>query len=344
MGNTVSIKDLARKFKCAPSTISRALNDHPMINIDTRKTIQEYANKIGYQKNTISLSLLNHCSKTLGVIIPSISHYHETAIIEGLEAILQPAGYLLNICVTNESHALEKEYLDRLVANRVDAICISLSQETFDHSLNEHIDKAISRSLPIIFMDRFYHALDVDRVITDDFKGAFMATEHLIQMGCQRIAHLHGPRGITVSQQRFKGYEACLKKYGRNVEDELVKQVMFSPESAVEATKFLLDQKAKPDGIFAVNDEVCFGAMKVIQERNYKIPEDIALVGFDDIPLAAFAPIALSSVSRQSKKIGEQSAQLFLSKMNGIFDHQQVTLEPELIVRSSSQKIHFSKM
>ena len=342
MGNTVSIKDIARKFKCAPSTISRALNDHPMINIDTRKTIQEYANKIGYQKNTISLSLLNHCSKTLGVIIPSISHYHETAIIEGLEAILQPAGYLLNICVTNESHALEKEYLDRLVANRVDAICISLSQETFDHSLNEHIDLAISRSLPIIFMDRFYHALDVDRVITDDFKGAFMATEHLIQMGCQRIAHLHGPRGITVSQQRFKGYEVCLKKYGRDVEDELVKQVMFSPESAVEATKFLLDQKAKPDGIFAVNDEVCFGAMKVIQERNYKIPEDIALVGFDDIPLAAFAPIALSSVSRQSKKIGEQSAQLFLSKMNGISDHQQVTLEPELIIRESSQRNHYS--
>jgi LacI family transcriptional regulator len=314
-----------------------------MINIDTRKTIQEYAHKIGYQKNTISLSLLNKCSKTLGVIIPSISHYHETAIIEGLEAILQPAGYLLNICVTNESNALEKEYLDRLVANRVDAICISLSQETFDHAWYEHIDKAIGQSLPIIFIDRFYHESDVDRVITDDFKGAFMATEHLIQMGCQKIAHLHGPGGITVSQQRFKGYEACLKKYGREVEDELVKQVMFSPESGLEATKYLLDQEKKPDGIFAVNDEVCFGAMKVIQDKKYKIPDDIALVGFDDIPLSAFAPISLSSVSRQSKKIGEQSAHLFLSKLNGLLVHQQFTLEPELIVRASSQRFIFPR-
>lgn len=338
MGSVVSIKDIARKFKCAPSTISRALNDLSMINVDTRKTIQEYAKNIGYQKNTISTSLLNQCSMTLGVIIPSISHYHETAIIEGLEAILQPAGYLLNICVTNESHALEKEYLDRLIANRVDAICISLSQETFDYALNEHIDRAIGRSLPIIFMDRFYHESDVDRVITDDFKGAFMATEHLIQMGCQRIAHLIGPQGITVSQQRFKGYEACLKKHGRDVQDDLVKQVMFSSESALEATKFLMNLKEKPDGIFAVNDEVGFGAMKVIQEKNYKIPGDIALVGFDDIPLAAFAPIALSSVSRQSKKIGEQSAKLFLSKLNGLLIHQQFTLEPELIVRASSQK------
>ena len=344
MGNSVSIKDIARKFKCAPSTISRALNDHPMINVETRKTIQEYASRIGYQKNTISLSLLNKCSMTLGVIIPSISHFHETSIVEGMEAVLQPAGYLLNICVTNESQALEKEYLDRLVANRVDAICISLSQETFDFGLNAHIDQAIRRSLPIIFMDRFYHESDVDRVITDDFKGAFMATEHLIQMGCQRIAHLHGPKGITVSQQRFKGYEACLKKYGRAVEQELVKQVMFSPESAEEATKNLLDQAAKPDGIFAVNDEVGFGAMKVIQERNYKIPGDIALVGFDDIPLAAFAPIALSSVSRQSKKIGEQSAHLFLSKVNGFLGHQQFTLEPELVIRESSQRNHFSKI
>lgn len=338
MENSVSIKDIARKFKCAPSTISRALNDHPMINIDTRKTIQEYAQKIGYQKNTISLSLLNKCTKTLGVIIPSITHYHETAIIEGLQEILQPMGYLLNICVTNESHALEKEYLDRLVANHVDAICISISQETFDHSWNEHIDKAISRTLPIIFMDRFYHNMDVDRVITDDFKGAFMATEHLIQKGCQHIAHLHGPKGITVSQQRFKGYEACIKKYGRVVDAELVKQVTFSPESALEATIALLDQEKKPDGIFGANDEICFGSMKVILEKKYKIPDEIALVGFDDIPLSEFAPIALSSVSRQSKKIGEQSAQLFLSKSNGLLVHQQITLEPKLIVRTSSQR------
>jgi LacI family transcriptional regulator len=117
---------------------------------------------------------------------------------------------------------------------------------------------------------------------------------------------------------------------------------MFSPESGLAATKSLLDQKIKLDGIFAVNDEVGFGAMKVIQERNYKIPEDIALVGFDDIPLAAFAPIALSSVSRQSKKIGEQSAHLFLSKMNGMQQHQQFTLEPELIIRESSQRNHCS--
>ena len=129
-----------------------------------------------------------------------------------------------------------------------------------------------------------------------------------------------------------------MKKHGRDVQDDLVKQVMFSSESALEATKFLMNLEEKPDGIFAVNDEVGFGAMKVIQEKNYKIPGDIALVGFDDIPLAAFAPIALSSVSRQSKKIGEQSAKLFLSKLNGLLIHQQFTLEPELIVRASSQK------
>ena len=336
MSQPISIKDIARKFKCAPSTISRALNDHPAINIETRKTIQEYATRIGYQKNTISLSLLNKQSKTLGVILPTMAHFHESSMVEGMEKILQPAGYLLNICVTNESHALEQAYMDRLVANRVDAICISLSQETYDKNRNEHIDHAISRALPLIFMDRFYHAQNLDQVITDDYQGAFLATEHLIQMGCRRIAHLHGPKGITVSQQRFKGYLDCLQKYQVPVYPELLAHVSFSADSALGATAALLDHQ--PDGIFGVNDEVCFGAMKVIREKNIRIPEEIALVGFDDIPLAKFAYPPLSSVSRQSRKIGEETAQLFLAKIDGLQKNKQISLQPQLIIRESSKK------
>jgi LacI family transcriptional regulator len=336
MSQPISITDIARKFKCAPSTISRALNDHPAINIETRKTIQEYATRIGYQKNTLSLSLLNKQSKTLGVILPTMAHYHESAMVEGMEKILQPAGYLLNICITNESHTLERAYMDRLVANRVDAICISMSQETYDKKRNEHIDHAISRSLPLIFMDRFYHGQNLDQVITDDYHGAFLATEHLIQKGCRRIAHLHGPKGITVSQQRFKGYQDCLKNHQIPLLSELVVHVSFSAESAVEATQALLEHR--PDGIFGVNDEVCFGAMKVIREKNIRIPEEIAIVGFDDIPLAAFANPPLSSVSRQSRKIGEETARLFLAKVDGQLENQQISLKPKLIIRDSSQK------
>lgn len=338
MSHLISITDLARKFKCAPSTISRALNDHPMINIDTRKTIQEYALKIGYQKNTLSLSLLNNCSMTLGVILPTIIHFHESTIVEGMEEVLQPKGYLLNICVSNESYYLEKEYILRLLANRVDAICISLAQETCDQKLYDHIDQAIARSSPIIFMDRHYYQNNLDRVITDDYHGSFMATEHLILNGCKKIAHLHGPQGITVSHQRFKGFADCLAQYNLPLQEEFVQLVTFSPESAIEATKALMNLENRPDGIFGVNDEVCLAAMQVIRDFNIQIPNEIALVGFDDIPLAKFGFPPLSSVSRQSKKIGQETANLFLSKLSGVDKPQQITLKPKLIVRESSSK------
>jgi len=265
-----------------------------------------------------------------------MAHFHESSMVEGMEKILQPAGYLLNICVTNESHALERAYMDRLVANRVDAICISLSQETYDKKRNDHIDHAISRALPLIFMDRFYHAQNLDQVITDDYQGAFMATEHLIQMGCRRIAHLHGPKGITVSQQRFQGYLDCLRKYDLPLLPELIAYVSFSAESAVKATMALLDHR--PDGIFGVNDEACFGAMKVIREKNIRIPEDIALVGFDDIPLAQFAYPPLSSVSRQSRKIGEETAQLFLAKINGLQEKNKLVWNPNSLFGNPQEK------
>ncbi|MHA8088637.1 LacI family DNA-binding transcriptional regulator [Aquirufa sp. Wall-65K1] len=336
MNNSVSIKDIAKKFKCAPSTISRALNDHPAINIETRKTIQEYALKVGYQKNTLSLSLLNNCSMTLGLVLPSITHYHESSILEGMEEILLKSGYLLNICVSNESHTIEKEYIDRLLANRVDGLFISMAQESYDQQLGEHIDRVIQRSLPVIFIDRPNHGVASDRVVTDDYQGAYMATQHLIDMGCQRIAHLHGPSGISVSQQRFMGYQDCLKAHGRQVDVDLIEYVHFSAESAIEATRYLMQGPIKPDAIFGVNDEVCIAAMYVLREMGIAVPEEVAIVGFDDIPLASFGHPPLSSVSRQSRKIGEEAAKLFLSKKDQKLDPVTISLDPKLIIRESS--------
>ncbi|CAM4169316.1 LacI family transcriptional regulator [Cytophagaceae bacterium 50C-KIRBA] len=336
MNNSVSIKDIAKKFKCAPSTISRALNDHPAINIETRKTIQEYALKVGYQKNTLSLSLLNNCSMTLGLILPSITHYHESSILEGMEEILLKSGYLLNICVSNESHTIEKEYIDRLLANRVDGLFISMAQESYDQQLGEHIDLVIQRSLPVIFIDRPNHGVASDRVVTDDYQGAFMATQHLIDMGCQRIAHLHGPSGISVSQQRFLGFQDCLLANGRQVEGDLIQYVHFSAESAIQATRNLMQSAHKPDAIFGVNDEVCIAAMFVLREMGVSVPHDVAIVGFDDIPLASFVHPPLSSVSRQSRRIGEEAAKLFLSKKDQKLDPMTISLDPKLIIRESS--------
>ncbi len=333
----ITIKDIARKFKCSPSTVSRALNDNPVINEETRKTIHEYAERMGYQRNIISLSLLNKSSKTLGVILPNINHFHESSMLEGLQSTFQPLGYLLNICVTNESYELEKQYIERLLANRVDGIFLSISQETYDGGHYEHIEKVVRRDIPLVYIDRKYDAALANGVIVDDYDGAFMATQHLIEIGCKRIAHLRGPKGLTVSEYRFNGYRDCLLKHNFPIDETLICTTNFEVESAIEPTKYLLDLPERPDAIFGVNDHVCIGAMSVIREKNIMIPQEIALVGFDDSPIAQYFCPPLSSVQRQSRQIGLEASELLLGQLNNKVLNSKV-LSSKLVVRESSRK------
>ncbi len=333
----ITIKDIARKFKCSPSTVSRALNDNPVINEETRKTIQEYAEKMGYQRNIISLSLLNKSSKTLGVILPNINHFHESSMLEGLQSTFQPLGYLLNICVTNESYELEKQYIERLLANRVDGIFLSISQETYDGGHYEHIEKVVRRNIPLVYIDRKYDAALANGVIVDDYDGAFMATQHLIEIGCKRIAHLRGPKGLTVSEYRFNGYRDCLLKHNFLIDETLICTTNFEVESAIEPTQYLLDLPDRPDAIFGVNDHVCIGAMSVIRQENILIPQEIALVGFDDSPIAQYFCPPLSSVQRQSRQIGLEASELLLGQLNNKVLDSKV-LASKLVIRDSSRR------
>lgn len=338
MNKPVTIKDIARKFKCSPSTVSRALNNHHSINENTRRNLQEYARSVGYQRNLVSLSLLNTKTASIGVIVPTINNYYESAIIEGLDAVLQPQGYTLNICVTNERYQLESEYIIKLLSNRVEGIFLSVSQETYDSGLYEHLEKVGKGNVPLIFIDRAYEGFGAGSITIDDYHGAFAAVQHLINTGRRRIAHLKGPNGMTVTEQRFNGYIACLQQNGLPIDNSLILNTNFKVESALEPTALLLEQK--PDAIFGVNDQVAIGAMKVIREKGWRIPEDIAVIGFDDSPISAYISPALSSVSRPGRQIGEESARIFLQSVHS--DNQptantHLILPSRLIIRASSQ-------
>lgn len=338
----VTIKDIARKFKCSPSTVSRALNNHPLISEDTRRNIQEYAQKVGYQRNSVSLSLLNKKSAILGVIVPSLNHSHETAMIEGLQSVLQTHGYMMAICVTNESYALEKEYVEKLLANRVEGIFLSISQETYDSGHYEHLDSIINRNIPLIFIDREYDGVLTSSITVDDYWGAFVATEHLILRGCRRIAHLKGPSGLNVSEKRFKGYKDCLLKYNIELDENWVAHTNFKAESATMPVRRLMALENPPDGIFGVNDAVASAAMQVIRDMNFDIPNQVAVIGFDNSPFSAYLYPSLSTVNRFGKQIGEEAARLYLNNINlGLKStNEHIVLPPELIIRSSTLKIN----
>jgi LacI family transcriptional regulator len=335
--NPVTIKDIAKKFKCSPSTVSRALNNHPLINEDTRRNIQEYAQKVGYQRNSVSLSLRNQKSATLGVVVPSLNHFHETAMIEGLQSVLQSHGYMLAICVTNEGYLQEKQYIDKLLANRVEGVFLSVSQETYDSGHYEHLDDMSHRNIPLIFIDREYDGVPASSITVDDYLGAFAATEHLILRGCRRIAHLKGPNGLTVSEQRFRGYKECLKKHAIAFDEELIAATNFKAESAIVPMRRLMSLAKPPDGVFGVNDYVSIAAMQVILDFGFSIPGQVAVIGFDNSPFSAYVNPSLSSVNRSSKILGEEAARLFLNNMQSHTQQKEhIILPPELIIRDST--------
>ncbi|GAB2577072.1 LacI family DNA-binding transcriptional regulator [Spirosoma areae] len=334
----VTIKDIARKFRCSPSTVSRALNNHYAINEDTRRNIQEYAQKVGYQRNSVSLSLLNKLTGSLGIIVPTISNYYESSVIDGLHSALQPLGYSLTICVTNESSRIEAEYISSLLANRVEGIFLSVSQDTYNSGYCDHLEAVLKRRIPLIFIDRDYTGFNTSRVTVDDYHGAYTVVEHLVKMGCQRIAHLKGPNGLTVSEQRFSGYVDCLKRYDLPIREDLIINTNFKIESAIIPTKNLLDAASPPDAIFGVNDEVAIGAMRVINDRGLQIPNDIALVGFDNSPTSAYMYPSLTTVARPGREIGTEAARLFLRQLNTAddFSEEAIILPSSLIIRESS--------
>jgi LacI family transcriptional regulator len=258
-------------------------------------------------------------------------------MVEGMQSILQSRGYMMTICVTNESYALEKEYVERLLANRVEGIFVSISQETYDSGHYEHLENILQRNIPLIFIDREYDGVEAGSITIDDFHGAFSATEHLILRGCRRIAHLKGPSGLTVSEQRFKGYKDCLEKYNIAFDEDLIAATNFKAESAVLPTRRLMSLANPPDGIFGVNDYVSIAAMQVVIDLGLKIPKQVAVIGFDNSPFAAYCNPALASVNRSSKMLGEEAARLFLGSLDqGIQLREHIILPPELVIRNST--------
>lgn len=332
----VTIKDIARKFNCSPSTVSRALNNDPSTNELTRLHIQQFAKDVGYQRNSVSLSLLNRHTNSIGIIVPHMVGCFYPALIDGIESILEGSGYTITIFQSRESYNTEMAGIEAMLANRVDGLFVALSRTTTQFT---HFEKVVQRGVPLIFVDRDCKGFQANKVLVDDYEGAFKAVEHLIQTGRKRIAHLKGSDNISVSFHRLDGYLKALRKYGLPVRDELIVPAGFTTDGGEAAARCLLNKEIHFDAVFAANDNIAIGAMHLISKSGYRIPEDIAIVGFDNEPHSAYLNPPLTTVSQPVYEIGQQAAQLFLqqaSSERASTDLEKVVLSSRLIVRESS--------
>lgn len=334
----VTIKDVAKKLNCSVSTISRAFNDKYDIRKETRDHILETAKEMGYSPNPMAKSLLKQCSNQIGVVVPEFINAFFPEVIIGIQEVFINKGYQVLIMQSNESHITELENIKTLENNMVDGMIISLSLETKNV---DYYKDLIKQGFPLVFFNRVSNELETSKVLFDDYKWAFFATEHLIYQGYKKIFHLGGPDGLVISQNRKNGFIDALRKHKIPFDESSIIETGFMISDGERIMEKLIIENNLPEAIFAVNDPSAIGAMKMLKKHGYKIPEDVALLGFTESKLAELIDPPLTSVAQPTKEIGRTAAKLLLEQIEskGIFIPQTVILNGRLNVRESSMKM-----
>lgn len=334
----VTIKDVAKKLNCSVSTISRAFNDKYDIRKETRDHILETAKEMGYSPNPMAKSLLKQCSNQIGVVVPEFVNAFFPEVIIGIQEVFIKKGYQVLIMQSGESHITELENVKTLENNMVDGMIISLSLETKNV---DYYKKLIQQGFPLVFFNRVSNELETSKVLIDDYKWAFFATEHLIYQGFKKIFHFAGPSGLMFTNNRKNGFIDAHRKHKLPFDEGSIIETGLMINDGERVMEKLINEKNIPEAIFAVNDPAAIGAMKMLKKYGFKIPEDVALVGFTESKLAPLIDPPLTSVAQPTKEIGRTAAKLLLEQIEtkGIFVPQTIILNGRLNVRESSMKL-----
>ncbi|MCF8363948.1 MAG: LacI family transcriptional regulator [Prolixibacteraceae bacterium] len=333
--NQITIKDIARELGISPSTVSRALKDHPDISHDTKKAVKDLAQSLNYQPNAIALSLKHSKSSTIGVIIPETVHFFFSSVISGIEDVAYDSGYNIMICQSNELYDREKSNANMLYSNRVDGLLVSVSKETRDF---RHLSFFQENNIPVVFFDRSSDAFPCDQIVIDDYAAAYSITEYLISRGYKKLIHLAAPQNLEIGFKRRKGFQDALFNHGLPFNEDLI-YYADKFESAVESIERIVRSNKLPDGIFAVNDLTALGALSVLRKNNIKVPDDIGLAGFGNGQNAVLSDPPLTTIDQNGYEMGKKAAEVLLYRINnGLENFKPVkhVVETELIVRNST--------
>lgn len=335
---SVTIHDIARELKISASTVSRALNDNPRISKSTKDKIKSLALKLGYQPNTIASNLRTQKTHTIGIVVPLINRHFFSTFISGVEDVAFEAGYNVIISQSKDLLQKEKQIVHSMFSNRVDGLITSLSMQTSDF---EHFQMFADKNIPLIFFDRIAPQLDANKIIVDDFACGFKATQHLIDQGYQRIAHLAGPTVLNTYHDRMEGYKSALKKNQMPIENDLIICNRLTRMDGQQAIKQLLDLKNPPDAVFCGNDTSALSMIVYLKSQGIRIPEDFGIVGFSNEPFSEVVTPSISTLKQPAQEMGQKAAELIINEIENKElprTYQTITMPTELIIRASSSR------
>ena len=330
-----TIRDVAKLAGVAPITVSRVINNSDYVKQETRVRVEAAINELGYIPNTLGLSLRSRQTMTLAVVITDITNPFWTTVTRGIEDVAQANGYSTILCNTDESEDKQKQYIQMLLRRRIDGILLVPTSN--DPAPIELIKK---QNVPVVLMDRHVPEVDVDVVRSDSEEGAYLITNHLLSLGHQEIAMLSGPQNISTSIDRVEGYRRAFRDAGLLKKAEQIYWGEYTQESGYKMTEEMLAEFPDITALVAANNFIAIGAMKLLNEKEIRVPEEVAIVTIDDIPSTFIITPFFTVATQSALEMGKQAAQLLLNRIVGVADApcQEVILPVQMTIRTSSGK------
>lgn len=335
----ITLKDLAKELNLSASTISRAIGNHPGISEATTKLVQQKAEELGFAPNSIASSFRKKKTQSIGIIVPRIDIYFHSLVISGIEDYAYKEGYNVTIFQSKDLIKREQEITKILQNKMVEGIIVCLAIETDKY---DHFKKFKKLGIPLVFYDRVPYNMDVNSVVINDFESSFTATEHLIQKGCKRIAHIAGNQSTAIFKARYEGYKAALKKHKLPQDPNMVglTHYLSYEEGITQANKFL-ELPVLPDGIFCANDYTAVSVLQVFMKASVKIPDETAIVGFSNYPISRVIEPHITTINDRAFEMGVEAAKLSIRLIEDeeeSIKSETIYIKTELIIRESSMK------
>ena len=331
-----TIRDVAKRAGVAPMTVSRVINDSGYVSDSTRSKVQDAIDELGYIPNMLGPSLHLKQTNTLALVLTDITNPFWTTVARGVEDAAHENGYSIILCNTDESLEKQDQYLTMLMRRRIDGILLAPS-----HDSTEAVQRIQKQGTALVVLDRSIANAHVDMVRGDSLGGAIQLTRHLMDLGHQKITILAGPRDVSTSVDRVKGFHLALQEGGLTIDDDAVKWGNFSHQSGYEMTRQAFESSIRPTALIATNNFIAIGALRALRELDLRVPEEISVVAYSDIPLGIDPFPFLTVATHDDYDMGYQATKLLLRRLSGEeqVEFQEIIMPAEIIIRQSTAQV-----
>ncbi len=333
------MKDIAEAMGVSVATVSRALKDSPRISVEQRERIKSYAKEHDYFPNVLAECLRTNVartSKAIGVIVPQFEHFYFSSVLSGINQEAMSHGYTLMVSESLDEYEAETLICKRFLENRVCGVIVSEAKNTVRY---EHFERIMNCHMPLVFYDRICTGINCDRVVVDDYQGAFNAVNYMIDHGCRRVAFYGSPMTMEISKNRYNGYRDALLHHGLKPEEKFFR-ICDNRSDAEAITPELLSQEEIPDAFFAVNDDTAIGILYTAKRMGYRVPEDISICGFTNGQRAVASDPMLTTVEQRGVRVGEEAANILISKVEGMLPMDKIEkriVRTRLVIRGTTR-------